>query len=192
MTTHPSPAADPRLRSAYEGQKSRPYDPDAPIATPLELHRCVVRPEWVDYNGHMSESCYLFVFGDSSDAFFRYFGIDDDYRDAGRSIFSAETHIRHLGEAMLGDPLRLTLRLLDVDDRRLHVFHSMHHATTGAQLATGEQLLTHVDLHAKRSTPFPDAIRRHLDAIRAAHARAPREPHAGRAIAIRRPAPASR
>ncbi|WP_343715146.1 thioesterase family protein, partial [Inquilinus sp.] len=76
---------------------------------------------------------------DSSDAFFRYFGIDDDYRAAGCSMFSAETHIRHLGEAMLGEPLRLTLRLLDVDDRRLHVFHSMHHATTGAQLATGEQ-----------------------------------------------------
>ncbi|VWD39793.1 thioesterase [Burkholderia lata] len=192
MTITLSPAAEPRLRSAYEGQKSRPYDPAAPIATPLELHRCTVQPEWVDYNGHMSESCYLLVFGDSSDAFFRYFGIDDDYRKAGCSIYSAETHIRHLREAMLGEPLRLTVRLLDMDDRRLHVFHSMHHATTGAQLATGEQLLTHVDMRAKRSAPFPAAIRRHLDAIHAEHARAPYEPHAGRAIAIRRPTPASR
>jgi carnitine 3-dehydrogenase len=188
MTNPLSPDAEPRLRSAYEGQKARPYDPDAPIATPLELHRCVVQPEWVDYNGHMSESCYLLVFGDNSDAFFRYFGVDDDYREAGCSIYSAETHLRHLGEAMLGEPLRLTLQLLDLDDRRLHVFHSMHHATTGALLATGEQLLTHVDRRAKRSTPFPEPLRRHLAAIHAEHARTPREPHAGRAIAIRRTA----
>ncbi|WP_179400851.1 thioesterase family protein [Burkholderia guangdongensis] len=187
MTNRPVNAAAPWLRSPYEGQKSLPYDPDAPIATPLELHRCVVRPEWVDYNGHMSESCYLIVFGDDSDAFFRYFGVDDDYRDRGFSMFTSETHMRHLHETMLGQPLRLTLRLLDVDDRRIHVFHSMYHADNGTPLATAEQLLTHVDLNAQRSAPFPEAMRRHLDAIHAAHARAPHEPNAGRSIAIRRP-----
>ena len=47
-----------------------------PVA-PLRLHETRVQPEWVDYNGHMTESRYLQVFGDSSDAFFRYIGIDD-------------------------------------------------------------------------------------------------------------------
>jgi acyl-CoA thioester hydrolase len=186
MTTRPVNAAASALRSPYEGQKSRPYDPNAPIATPLELHRCTVKPEWVDYNGHMSESCYLLAFGDDSDAFFRYFGVDDDHRERGFSMFTLETHLRHLHEAMLGEPLRVTLRLLDVDDRRVHIFHTMYHATTGTRLATCEQLLAHVDLNAQRSAPFPEPMQRHLAAIHTTHARAPHEPDAGRVIAIRR------
>ena len=29
-----------------------------------------VRPEWIDYNGHMTDSRYLQVFGDATDALF--------------------------------------------------------------------------------------------------------------------------
>jgi len=66
----------------------------APVPAPLRLHRTTVEAAWVDYNGHMSEWCYLLVMGDSSDAFFRYVGIDDDYRASGASLFTVETHIR--------------------------------------------------------------------------------------------------
>ena len=44
----------------------------APVQVPLRLYETTVGPQWVDYNGHMSEWCYLLVMGDSSDAFFRY------------------------------------------------------------------------------------------------------------------------
>lgn len=86
--------------------------------------------EWIGYNGHLSKSRYLLAFGDGSDAFFRYFGIDNDYREAGCSIHSTKTHIRHLREAMLREPLRFTMRLLDMHDRRRHVFHSIRRTTT--------------------------------------------------------------
>ena len=73
------------------------------IPAPLRLHETTVAPEWVDYNGHLSEWAYLLVFGDSADAFFRYFGVDEGYRAAGRSLYTAETHLRHLAR---GPPRR--------------------------------------------------------------------------------------
>jgi len=173
-----------RLRSVYEGQKGRPFDLKARIETPLELHRCTVKPEWVDYNQHMSESCYLLAFGDNSDAFFRYFGIDDDYREHGYSIYALETHLRHVREVALAEPLRLTLRLLDFDHKRLHLFHEMYHALNGALLATAEQLLIHVDMRAARAAPFPVELQRRLGAIASAHACAPRPVGVGQKIAI--------
>ncbi|MBK3824437.1 thioesterase family protein [Paraburkholderia aspalathi] len=178
-----------QLRSAYEGEKAGKFDLNAMIATPLELHRCAVKPEWVDYNQHMSESCYLLVFGDNSDAFFRYFGIDDDYRLGGHSIYTVETHIRNLREVALGEPVRLTLRLLDFDHKRLHIFHEMWHAASNTLLATGEQLLMHVDMQAGRAASLPPELQARLEVIRTVHAREPRPVDAGRAIAInhRRP-----
>ncbi|MFM0212044.1 thioesterase family protein [Paraburkholderia sediminicola] len=174
------------LRSAYEGQQSQAFDLTAPIATPLELHQCRVKQEWVDYNKHMSESCYLFVFGDNSDAFFRYFGIDDHYRARGYSIYTLETHMRHFHEVQLGEPLRLTLRLIAWDHKRLHVFHEMYHATSGKLLAAAEQLQTYVDMRSARAASFPDELQQRLDLIHTAHANAPLPAGLGRVIAIGR------
>ena len=39
-----------------------------------------VRAEWVDYNGHMSDFLYGYVFGDAMDALYRSVGIDDATR----------------------------------------------------------------------------------------------------------------
>jgi acyl-CoA thioester hydrolase len=173
----------------YEGTGHRGWDDDAPIPAPLCLHETPVKPEWVDYNKHMSESCYLLVFGDNADAFFRFFGIDEAYRASGRSFYTVQTQIHYLREAMQGDPLRLTVQLLDLDRKRAHVFQAMHHAASGELLCTAEQMLLHVDLNQGRAAPLPAELYGRLLAIRAAHAPLPTPPQAGRPIGIRRPSP---
>ena len=60
-------------------------------------------PSWIDYNGHMTEYRYLEVMADTTDAFLRAIGVIGPYIDAGRSYYTVETHIRHLGEAHGGD-----------------------------------------------------------------------------------------
>ena len=47
-----------------------------------------VRPEWIDYNGHMTDSRYQQVFGDAMDALCRRVGIDEDYRAARRHVLT--------------------------------------------------------------------------------------------------------
>jgi carnitine 3-dehydrogenase len=186
MTEKPLEDTGHGLRTPLEGVAARPLEPGEPIAAPLQLISPTVPREWVDYNGHMSESCYLLVFGDQSDAFFRKIGIDEAYRAGGHSLFTVQTMIFNLAEAHLGDPLDLSLQLIDADDKRLHIFHAMHHGETGELLATGEQMLVHVDMTAGRSTPMPPALHARVHAILAAHAGLPRPPQAGRAIAIQR------
>lgn len=142
----------------------------AGVPAPLRLHETVVKPEWVDYNRHMSESCYLLAFGDNADAFFRYVGIDEHYRAAGHSLYTVETHLHHRREAGEGQSLSLTLRVLDHDDRRVHVFHEMFLGDGDTLVATAEQLLVHVDTRVGRSTPMPSRLTTQLEAIHRAHA----------------------
>lgn len=176
-----------RVSTPLENTPARLWDADAPIPAPLQLHSPIVLPQWVDYNGHMSESCFLLVFGDSADAFFRFIGIDESYRDqGGMSLYTAETHLRHIREASVSEPLRLTLQVLDVDAKRVHIFHRMFHATSGALLATGEQMLLHVDMQAGRAAPMPDWLQQRVQAIHTAHAVLPLPNEAGASIGIRR------
>jgi acyl-CoA thioester hydrolase len=150
---------------------------------PLRLHETTVAPEWVDYNDHLSEWAYLLVIGDAADAFFRYVGVDEAYRAAGHSLYTAETHLHHLREARLGERLLLTLQLLGTDAKRLHIAHEMFNAD-GGRLATGEQMLLHVDTRARSVTPFPGDLAARLRQIAAAHAVLPVPDYVGHVMRI--------
>jgi carnitine 3-dehydrogenase len=176
-----------RVVAPAEGIPFQGWDARAPIPAPLAFHRTLVKAEWADYNDHMTESAFLLVFGDSSDYFFRYIGIDEAYRAAGQSIFTIETRIHNLREARVGDPLALTFQLLDHDAKRLHVLHRMTHGTAGTLLATAEQILVHVDLEAGRSAPFPPDLAERIAAIAAAHRSLPVPATVGQPTGLRRP-----
>ncbi len=163
----------------------------APIPAPLRLYEAAVGPDWVDYNDHMSEWCFLLVMGNSSDAFFRYLGIDDDYRDSGRSLYTVETHIRNLDEVGEGGQLMLTLRVLGVDTKRVHIAHEVlvradEAGVPPTLVATGEQLLLHVDAALGRVTPIPPVLLDRLERLAHAHAVLPVPSWVGRAVGLRR------
>ena len=156
------------------------------IDAPLALYQSTVPADWLDYNGHMSEWCYLLLVGNAADAFFRYAGIDEAYRAAGRSLYTAETHLHHLREAALGDRLGVPLQLLDVGPKSLHLFHTVRNEGTGEQVATAEQLLVHVDVATGRVVPMPEDLHERLAAICEAHAALPRPAAVGHVMGIRR------
>jgi carnitine 3-dehydrogenase len=139
------------------------------VAAPLDFYRGEVKPEWVDYNRHMTEAAYLTAFGWASDALFSYIGDDDQYRAAGHSFYTVETHIAYLREAAELAPLRITTRVLGVDRKRLLIYHEMFHGDDDTLLATTEQMLVHVDMNAGRSVAILPDVRAALDAIVSAH-----------------------
>src|SRR6202142_3053663 len=59
---------------------------------PLRLLQTAVRPEWIDYNRHMTDFRYGQVFGDAMDALYRRVGVDESYRATGRMYYSVESH----------------------------------------------------------------------------------------------------
>src|SRR6516162_2148631 len=153
------------------------------VPAPFRLPEVTVAAEWTDYNHHLTESAYLLIMGESSDAFFRFLGIDDAYRREGRSLYTVETHLRNLREAHEGEHLSLTIQVLGTDAKRLHILHEMHSAT-GGLVATAEQMLLHVDMRAGKAIPFPEHIARKLRETRAAHAALPVPEYVGRSISI--------
>jgi len=154
---------------------------------PLPLHEESVRAEWVDYNGHMTESRYLEVLGNATDAFLRHVGVDAEYLADGHSLYTVETHIRHLEEAHAGEPLSVTTQVLGADEKRLHLFHTLQRPTTETVLATGEHMLLHVDTAAGRACPMVEPVAGAVAAAAAAHAFLPRPEGAGRRIREARP-----
>ena len=162
--------AEREARIHAAAQSTGPWTAGAEIDAPLELYQAPVEPDWVDYNSHMTEAAFLTAFGWASDKLFRYIGIDEDYRAAGNSLYTVETHINYLREAALGEPLRVTTQVLGVDSKRLHFFHAMYHGDSGELLCTTEQMLLHVHMETGSTSPIQRGPAAALDAIAAAHA----------------------
>ncbi len=155
-------------------------------ALPLRLVETAVNPAWVDYNGHMTEHRYLQVFGDTTDALLRLIGVDLDYVAAGHSYYTVETHIRNVGEAKLGERLYSTCQVLACDDKRLHLFHTIHNAESSTTLATGEQMLLHVDTGEGKAVAAPAHIAGKINEIATNHSALGWPEGAGRYVGQRR------
>jgi len=70
-------------------------------------HTETVRPEWIDYNGHMNVGYYLLPFENASGAFCRHLDISKAYRErTNHAVFAAETHLTFEREVKEGDLLR--------------------------------------------------------------------------------------
>lgn len=153
------------------------------ISAPLRLHGEEVRPEWIDYNGHMNVAYYVLAFDHATDAFFDFIGLDEAYREAsGMSTFAVETHVTYQREVTEGDGLRFDTRLLGFDDKRIHFIHQMRHAEADFLAATAEWLCLHIDLEQRRVAPMPEPIKRRLAEVLAAHGELPVPPEVGRSI----------
>ena len=165
--------------------KVEPLEVGKTVPAPLDIYRCSVVAEWVDYNNHMTEAAYLTAFGWASDVLFQYIGINDDYRARGNSYYTVETHIIYEREADLDDKLRITTQVLDFDTKRLHFNHEMFNLATNVRLATCEQMLVHVDSKAAKSAPIPDSVAVALKAIKQSHSKMPIPPEIGRTMKIK-------
>ena len=152
---------------------------------PLDIYSAKVHSDWIDYNGHMSESFYLYAFGDASDALFQYIGIDNDYRLAGHSFYTVETHINYYLEASEREPLEFSTQILGLDSKRLHIFHQMFHGESGDLLATTEQMLVHVDMNKAKASEIDQSVFRILQKIWSEHKKLPSPKQKGRVIEIK-------
>lgn len=139
-------------------------------------YRQRVRPEWIDYNGHLSEAYYVLVFGFATDALMERIGIDAEYRGrTGHSLYTVEAHVRYLREVGPESELAITTRIVDVGGKKIRICHEM--TESGEVVATEELLALHVDSGQGRAVALPDTI---TNGLRARTEPAP--DYAGRAI----------
>jgi acyl-CoA thioester hydrolase len=103
------------------------------------------------------------------------------------STFTAECHVRYLREIHLGDPVQVSILLVGADEKRLHTFEELRHATEGWISATSENITLHIDMAARKVAPFPPDIRARIADIADVHAAVPRPEGIGRKVAMPSP-----
>jgi len=151
------------------------------FSAPVKTTERRIPPDWTDYNNHMNEARYLQCFGDATDAFMRMIGCDADYIASGGSYFTAETHIRHLDEVGVNEPVNTLSQLIAGTGKKLHLFHSLYHGD-GRLLATGEHMLIHVSLETRAASEPSAAIQAKLNTITTQHGKLPLPEGAGRFV----------
>ncbi|QTD93293.1 thioesterase family protein [Burkholderia anthina] len=151
------------------------------------VYEGTVLDEWIDYNGHMNEACYVRVFSESIDGLMDHLGIDAAFRARENvSIYTLQTVVHYLKELRAGEPLAVTARVLEYDSRKVRVFLTMCDPLRLHRFATMEALLLHVDMASRRSGAFRAATLDAIDALHAARRHAPWPACAGEGIALRR------
>jgi acyl-CoA thioester hydrolase len=147
-----------------------------------------IEPDWIDYNGHLNMAYYNVMFDRAIDELWLKFGIGPGYmKQRDGSTFTAECHVRYLREIHLGDPVRISILLVAADEKRLHTFEEMRHATEGWLSATSENMTIHIDMAARKTAPFPPDIRARIKAVAKAHATIARPEGIGRKIGMPSP-----
>jgi acyl-CoA thioester hydrolase len=152
---------------------------------PFVSSRMQVEPAWIDYNGHLNMAYYHVLFDRAVEEGFNLAGLGHDYLEERKaSFFAAEIHTAYKQELKAHDEVRVTLQLVDFDDKRLHFYMEIRHATDGWVAATMEGLSLHMDMQTRKVAPFPDDIAANLAVMKAAHARLARPQALGRVIGI--------
>jgi len=132
----------------------------------LIRHREPVQSAWIDYNGHMNVAYYVLAFDHATDVVLDALGLGAAYADeSGMSIFVADMHVAYRREVHAGDMLRFESRLLDFDDKRIHIFHTMFGGKSADPAATNEIMCVHVDLDSRRPVALPPARRTAVEAL---------------------------
>jgi carnitine 3-dehydrogenase len=91
-------------------------------------------------------------------------------------MYTLESHVAHVAEAKALEPIYVTTQMLELDAKRVRLYHCLHRRRDERLIATGEQLYVHVDTRASRAAPMESAVHSMLDRLRAAHAHLPAPP----------------
>lgn len=149
-----------------------------PDHTPFTAYREQVRPEWLDYNGHLNDASYAIVLTLAHELLLEHLGLSAAYRESHHaSMFTVEMHLRYVAEVSAGQTLTAATLVVEADQKRLRLHSELY--ADGSLAATGECLYLHVDTAAGRTAPLPEDRQARVDALRDAHAELPRPDHLG-------------
>jgi acyl-CoA thioester hydrolase len=158
---------------------------EPPPPAPFRSSVMQIEPQWIDYNGHLNMAYYNVMFDRAIDQLWLELGIGPAYmKERRHSTFTAECHVRYLREIHLGDPVQVSVLLVAADQKRLHTFEELRHASEGWLSATSENMTIHIDMEKRKTAPFPSDIQARIAGIVNAHAQVARPEGIGRKVAM--------
>lgn len=132
------------------------FEDIADLSQPIVTIERAVPLDWIDHNDHMTLAAYMQVFSDSIVKLLALIGCDRAYaQNQRRGFFTVDSRIRHRAEARAGAPLRVEVRVIVGEGKRLSLSQQLFSGPL--LLARAEHALLHVDLDSRRSCPM-DAV----------------------------------
>ncbi len=155
------------------------------VKGPFEGYSAVVKPEWIDFNGHFNAGYYLVCFDDAIESWMDFVGLGRAHRDLHAvTTFSAQNHVTYLREVHEGAHLTVSTQLLGFDWKRIHAMQIMVNNDEEYVAATCEVMSLHVSEETRRvSEMHPDAHAR-LEEIWESHKELDTPPQVGQVIGV--------
>ena len=158
----------------------------------LHPYRAAIRPEWIDYNGHLRDAYYVVLLSEAIDDLMDQIGLDAGYRERTRcTLYTLELHMHYLKEVKESEQLEVATSILDADGKRIHAGCRFTCGSTQDAVATGDLMLLHVHQGpTPAGAPFPaDVAHRLQSLVLPADASAAWGPRSRKLEIRRRPAP---
>lgn len=151
-------------------------------AEPFSAYRTNVRPEWLDYNGHMHDASYAIALSEANEELFAALDLSQNYREStGASLYTVECFIRFLAETSQGQTLTSTTMVLSAGQKSVRLYTELWR-DDGRVAATGEFLYLHVDTSSGATSQIPARQMEHLRRLLSAHSTLARPHHLGRGV----------
>ena len=156
----------------------------------IPLYETAIQPQWIDYNGHVRDAYYGLIVSLATDALMDRLGLDEAYRTrTGGTLYTLEMHLNYLQEVHAADTATVSVRILGVDEKRIHAAFEIGRRGKPGVAATAEMMLLHVRQGpgGVASAPFPAPVSVALAQLRAASAALPPEGPGSRRMELRAP-----
>lgn len=139
------------------------------------VYRTALAPEWIDHNGHLRDAYYGLIVSYACDALIDRLHMDAAYRERTRNtLYTVEMHIHYLREVKKGDIVLVNVRMLGVDQKRIHAAFDIAREGDVEVAASAELMLLHVHQgETVKTAPFPSDVSDALAALVAATTGAP-------------------
>ena len=142
---------------------------DIAVLRPVCL-RTTILPAHLDSNGHMNMRWYVAIFDDAGDALHAHLGLTPEFHRAhGTGTMDLEHHTWFVNEVMPDSKICVYTRLVARSAKMVHYMMFMVNETTGRVAAHFECVNALVDMHARKTTPYPSEIAERIDALLGEH-----------------------
>jgi acyl-CoA thioester hydrolase len=156
--------------------------------TELPAYRATLKPDWIDYNGHLRDAYYVVAMSLAVDEVMDHLGLDAHYRERTRcTLYTLELHIHYLHEIKETDELSVATSVLDYDAKRIHAACDFRCPRIDGPAASADLMLMHVHQGEKPAgAPFPAEVAARLESLKASPAGAAARGFFSRKIEIKR------
>jgi acyl-CoA thioester hydrolase len=125
----------------------------------IETYRGVVYPDQIDHMGHMNVQYYTAKFDEGTWQLFSFVGITPGYiRDNNKGMAGLEQKTLYKAEVLSGDLLHVKSKILEVKDKTIKFIHYMYNSETGAEVASTELIVVHIDRKKRKACSLPKTI----------------------------------